>query len=328
MLSNSFQMALKRLFTLFCGQEAWLCWTISKESSLKTTAHDSSEATLEERVLLRQLAFDELGKAIPGPHHAIFQLSSVNCILDSRTTVFHRFSIQDQVIIIACADELLPSGTILTALLQDQWKESITRQHLAKHLAQQEERIEHAETRLADYQNNWKKQVNQLLESWRQLQAPFSIEFDADLADCFLDEFDTHTISAQLDASLALQQFIQPAATHFYLSKTSLTTIDQPAATPSASLTSNQRAAILLDKYEESARAAQRKGITVSGKTIAEHLQPSISPPAITDALKKNRKAISALIHQHPEKWLLLRKYLKPVKELHERGGVQLTMVN
>jgi hypothetical protein len=270
--------------------------------------------------LLRQLSFDQQETAVLKVHHALFQLPSTRKALTAGATRFCRFKAGGQVLVLATHTNNSPDTRILGALLQDRWKETLTKQHLAQHLAQQEERIETAENRLIELQNAWKIQLTQILKDWQQAQLPVTVELGPELTEHFLMEFSAERIRAQLEASLALQLFIQPGNSHVYLTQSTLVVPEkaQPDSPPT-SLTSHQRVTLLLDKYEEAARAAQRRGIAVSGKTIAGHLQPSISPPAITDALKKNRKAISALIHQHPDKWPLLRKYLKPVKELHER---------
>jgi hypothetical protein len=72
----------------------------------------------------------------------------------------------------------------------------------------------------------------------------------------------------------------------------------------------------LLDKYEMSAQQIDLKKGIITGRTLAEHLDPPVSPPAITDAIKKNRKAIAQAMQENPDRWLLIRNYLKPLKDL------------
>ena len=76
------------------------------------------------------------------------------------------------------------------------------------------------------------------------------------------------------------------------------------------------RTEILLNRYEQSAQRAKEMGIEINGKTIAELMNPSVSPPAVSDALKKNRKTIAELLRNHPEKWPLIRMKLKPLQYL------------
>lgn len=69
----------------------------------------------------------------------------------------------------------------------------------------------------------------------------------------------------------------------------------------------------LLERYEVAAEIAFEKGYSINGKNVAANLNPPVTPPAITDALKKNDKKIALLLEQFPNKWKLIRKNLKPL---------------
>jgi hypothetical protein len=73
----------------------------------------------------------------------------------------------------------------------------------------------------------------------------------------------------------------------------------------------------LLDRYEVAAERAFENGLPVNGKNVASHLTPAVSPPAITDALKKNNKKIGILLEQFPSKWKRIRHHLKPL-QIHQ----------
>jgi hypothetical protein len=75
----------------------------------------------------------------------------------------------------------------------------------------------------------------------------------------------------------------------------------------------------LLDRYENAAEKAFENGLPVNGKNVATHLSPAVSPPAITDALKKHNKKIGLLLEQFPSKWKLIRKNLKPLQVHQEK---------
>lgn len=75
---------------------------------------------------------------------------------------------------------------------------------------------------------------------------------------------------------------------------------------------------VLLDRYEEAALKARDKDLVVNGKNIASQLDPRVTPPAITDAVKKNGNKISYLLQQYPEKWSLVRKYIKPIQNIDQ----------
>lgn len=72
----------------------------------------------------------------------------------------------------------------------------------------------------------------------------------------------------------------------------------------------------LLDKLENAAKKAELEGVLINGKSVAQFLNPPVSPPAITDILKKNILKIESKLVEFPHKWILIRKYLKPLREI------------
>lgn len=75
---------------------------------------------------------------------------------------------------------------------------------------------------------------------------------------------------------------------------------------------------LLLDRYEDGAILAIQKGLPVNGKNVATHLDDPVSPPAITDALKKNKKRIRFLLEEYPNNWPQIRKGLRPLALISE----------
>ena len=82
--------------------------------------------------------------------------------------------------------------------------------------------------------------------------------------------------------------------------------------------TISDKVLVLLNRYESAAELAQKQGYTVNGKNVAAHLDPPITPPAITDALKKNEKRLRFLLEKYPKKWPLIKNGLKPLATIHE----------
>jgi hypothetical protein len=72
----------------------------------------------------------------------------------------------------------------------------------------------------------------------------------------------------------------------------------------------------ILDKLEAAAQKIDKEGIVINGKTVAQNMQPPVSPPAVTDIIKKNITKIEVKMNEYPFKWSLIRKYLKPLREL------------
>ena len=70
----------------------------------------------------------------------------------------------------------------------------------------------------------------------------------------------------------------------------------------------------LLQRYEEAAAQLVAEKVVINGKNIAKKLM--VTPPALTDAVKKNAQRITLLLQNYPEKWRLIRQYLKPIQRI------------
>lgn len=73
---------------------------------------------------------------------------------------------------------------------------------------------------------------------------------------------------------------------------------------------------LLLEKYELAAQKVQQQGLPINGKNIGAFLDPKISPPAISDAIKKNTERIKNIFIEAPTKWMSIRTFLKPLREI------------
>lgn len=76
---------------------------------------------------------------------------------------------------------------------------------------------------------------------------------------------------------------------------------------------------LLLNRYEAAAQELTRAQIPVNGKHVADRLH--ITPPALTDAVKKNATKITVLLENYPKKWTLIRQYLKPIRRIDDAFG-------
>jgi hypothetical protein len=72
----------------------------------------------------------------------------------------------------------------------------------------------------------------------------------------------------------------------------------------------------MLDRYEEVAALIQSKGEIINGKNVGRFLNPPISPPAISDSIKKNLQKIEYYLQENPTRWNLIRHSLKPLRDL------------
>jgi len=82
-----------------------------------------------------------------------------------------------------------------------------------------------------------------------------------------------------------------------------------------------QKAKYLLDRYEKAAEIVVQKGLSINGKNIAAQLDPPVTPPAITDAVKKNQTKIGYFLEQYPSRWSKIRKYIRPIASINETGS-------
>ncbi len=75
------------------------------------------------------------------------------------------------------------------------------------------------------------------------------------------------------------------------------------------------KAEVLLNNYETSAKKCIMLGVKINGKNIAEHLETPVSPPAINFAIRSNANRIQYLLRQYPEKWSLIKTGLKTLQQ-------------
>ncbi|MFA5573632.1 MAG: hypothetical protein WC994_01120 [Brumimicrobium sp.] len=83
---------------------------------------------------------------------------------------------------------------------------------------------------------------------------------------------------------------------------------------------SHDKVEILLNRYEEAALKAELKGLEVNGKNVAANLSPPVTPPAITDSIKKNRRRISFLLQQFPDRWEKIRISIRPISNIDSQN--------
>lgn len=315
MFPSGFPDELRRLCSLVYGDHVFALWFFSGAEAAVVTLTGVRECSVEENVLLHQLAASMTEKQflLPASHVLLRNELTVN-----GDFIAHRQMIGTSTLIIASATNQSFRNELVLNLIRDKEQEWQLRQHLAQLIDTQQQQIQQLEERNQLLLQRREQSVRQLVQQWCAEQSGIQILFDDGCYKLLEESGSEYDIRSQLDQALRLVRFTHPGNQFYRITAAHLQIVPKTPEVTQVPLNPNQRVELLLDKYEASARVAQQRGYTVNGKTIAEHLQPSISPPAITDALKKNRKAISNLLEQYPERWGLLRKYLKPVKELNE----------
>lgn len=72
----------------------------------------------------------------------------------------------------------------------------------------------------------------------------------------------------------------------------------------------------LLDKYENAAQLLMTRNEPLTGARLGMACETPISAPAITDSLKKHRTKILYLFDKYPEKWEVIRREFRPVRNI------------
>lgn len=137
--------------------------------------------------------------------------------------------------------------------------------------------------------------------------ASLQIDFDA-LRNKIIEACHLSKIINPLDDQIILTK------NHFLVSDWKETSIDTTKQSP-------DRVYELLNRYEEAAKKANDLGLNINGKIVSQYLTPAISPPAVTDSIKKNARKIEIYLKNNPSNWTLIRKYIKPIRELDEING-------
>jgi hypothetical protein len=76
---------------------------------------------------------------------------------------------------------------------------------------------------------------------------------------------------------------------------------------------------VFLDKLENAATKLMNGGEGITSHGVGQTLDRPISAPAISDALRKNRRRILALLEKHPDRWPLIRNHFRPLINIVEK---------
>lgn len=319
---SSFQSTLTTLLASFFDVATTGCWFIGNQQTNFIFEQEIISCTIEETVLLKKLINEQ--------KTSNFELSKTSLLRTLRTFIshhnFHKINIiSGEVILIASfhnTDLLLVFERVLKQQLADLAK----RQHIFQLFDNETAKNNLLHSENIQLKAHRKNEILLLINQWEKKHYPIRIQFDQS----FIQKIDllssNDTIINQLNASFELIQYLKPGLLEYRLNESFFTStenaekiVNQEIKSPVNAI--RNRSELLLDKYEEAAQIALAKNEVINGRTIAAYLKPSVSPPAITDALKKNRKAIKNLLDENPTKWGLLRSYLKPIKNISEASN-------
>jgi hypothetical protein len=84
---------------------------------------------------------------------------------------------------------------------------------------------------------------------------------------------------------------------------------------------------VFLDKLENSANKLMNGGEGITSHGVGQTMDRPISAPAISDALRKNRRRIIVLLDKHPDRWPLIRSHFRPLINLVDKKGAELSNI-
>jgi len=82
------------------------------------------------------------------------------------------------------------------------------------------------------------------------------------------------------------------------------------------------RAMIFLDRLERAAQLLKAKNQPLISAKIGQAMEPAVSAPAISDALGKMQEILPHILEQYPDKWELIRKDFKPLRNKIDKKDV------
>lgn len=72
----------------------------------------------------------------------------------------------------------------------------------------------------------------------------------------------------------------------------------------------------LLDKLETAAVSIKSKNMLLTSANVGNEFSTPVTPPAITDALRKHRQKILHLFGEYPERWEIIRSEFRPIQNI------------
>lgn len=301
------------LLPMLHGENDWCAWFFFQNEQVYIDTQTKRFQSLEETVLMKNWS-NQLSNRMNdlNPNHFCFQFTSFN-----NPKSYQLYTIENQSFhAIIIGSPIAESAFLhLEKLLNEEASKNALKFQSFKMIQ-----------RLQEQQTQLKQQIDQLIAQQKEtLKAQIDIwiskqfipvNVSPDAVNLLLESSIHFSLFSVLDHALTLAQYTQIQTDTAITIHPEHIDIQETSNPKNTSTRLNSRAEILLDKYEACAQGIHQKKEIIIGRTLAENLIPAVSPPAITDAIKKNRKAISQAMHQYPDRWPLIRNYLKPLKEL------------
>ena len=225
------------------------------------------------------------------------------------------------------AQEKLVLSNLLSSILHTEYEQCIQEQRFLSQLSNH-----------SLYNKNKAEMLEEQLKTSEQLysSAIYSIlselldEISNDLETCFIleKELVKHFAKEKVNLSSIKEQINEIATIAYHLNFGSkeirldtsyvhaISSNEKPINKGSNSSENEDKVLQLLNRYEEAANKIEANQGVLNAKEIAKRLDPPVTPPAITDAVKKNKRKISYFLRQYPGRWKLTRQAIRPIQRI------------
>lgn len=214
-------------------------------------------------------------------------------------------------------DEKAIIGEIFHKLLGFEYQQALTERESLLKMSRYQQLKQQTETQGNDhfYEKYFLNVCSSILQELNTEENNFIIEPEAHgfLAQQCQDPEELKLIIAEA-AELSLM--LSPESGTYTLTRLHFASLLNAVKTNASPLNQDQKVTDLLNRYEDAAIRAAKNGFAINGKNVARFLIPVISPPAISDSLKKHAAKIEKMLKEHPYEWKLIRQSLKPLREI------------
>jgi hypothetical protein len=221
-------------------------------------------------------------------------------------------------------------SNLLSSILHTEHKQSIEESEILKRLSRHNshtlDKIESLESQLSTAENLYSSAISSIIHEFlKSFENEWNISFEIDqqLVKYFAREKTSlSVIQEQVESIATLAYHLNYGSSKIELGEAyihSLSSKEQPIRMSNATSEEDDKIIQLLNRYEHAALKINELGGTLNAKEIAMRLDPPVTPPAITDAVKKNKRKINYLLRQYPNRWKLIRKAIRPIQHLDNK---------
>ena len=226
--------------------------------------------------------------------------------------------------------EKMVLSNLLSSILHTEHKQSIEESEILKRLSRHNsytlDKIESLESQLSTAENLYSSAISSIIHEFlKSFENEWNISFEIDqqLVKYFAREKTSlSVIQEQVESIATLAYHLNYGSSKIELGEAyihSLSSKEQPIRMSNATSEEDDKIIQLLNRYEHAALKINELGGTLNAKEIAMRLDPPVTPPAITDAVKKNKRKINYLLRQYPIRWKLIRKAIRPIQHLDNK---------